>query len=245
MPKDDQRAPRNVELLQIEIATIWGADARGRIGGPHYLAVGAAADGLVAAAASAVPDSLATELLRVVADDAATPTPGHPPASLARCRALLTSTLGDVAVSSGPSYLIPPELAIDVPATIVRSTDRDADLRAANPGNWEAAEWQGLLDGMLGPWAMALDGPRVVAICHTPAASESAVEAGVWTDPDFRGRGLAAAVTAEWAEVVRPTKKWIFYSTFADNLSSQRVAARLRLPLIGWLWKLTPVRDVR
>lgn len=239
MPGDEQ--PSDVELLRIEIATIWGADARGRIGGPHYLAIGAAAGGLVAAVARTLPDRLAAELHRVVADDEVTPTPGQAPTSLGRCRDLLTSALGEVEVSSGPSYRIPPDLAYDSPTTIVHSTGPDVDLlRAANPGNWKAAEWQDLLDGKLGPWTMAVDGQQVVAICHTPAASEYAAEAGTWTDPGFRGRGLAAAVTAQWAGLVRPTKRWLFYSTFADNLSSQRVAARLDLPLIGWLWKLTP-----
>jgi len=111
-------------------------------------------------------------------------------------------------------------------------------LRAANPGNWGADEWQNLLDGRLGPWVMASHGERVISICHTPVANASAAEAGVWTHPDFRGGGHAAATTAEWAVLMRPSRRLLFYSTSRTNWSSQRVAARLGLRRIGFLWQL-------
>ena len=65
-------------------------------------------------------------------------------------------------------------------------------------------------------------------------------EAGTWTDPDFQRRGYAAAVTAAWASLFAPTGRQLFYSTSADNRSSQRVAERLGLHPIGWLWKIAP-----
>ncbi|MFG1701639.1 GNAT family N-acetyltransferase [Nonomuraea sp. M3C6] len=69
------------------------------------------------------------------------------------------------------------------------------------------------------------------------AVGRNVPEAGTWTSPAFRGRGYAATATAAWADLFSGTR--LFYSTSADNHSSQRVAARLGLRNIGWLWKLT------
>ena len=119
-----------------------------------------------------------------------------------------------------------------------------AALRDANPGDWLPVECDELLDGHLGPWAMATQRGRVVSICHTPGpVTPRGAECGVWTHSAFRGRGNAAAVTAAWASVMRPTGRHLFYSTDAENLSSQRVARRLNLRPLGWTWRLGRPRD--
>ena len=99
---------------------------------------------------------------------------------------------------------------------------------------------QHLSRGALGPWVIATESGRVISICHTalPLTPQSA-ECGVWTDPGFRGRGYTATVTAEWAAMLKAPGRVLFYSTDVENLSSQRVAQRLRLPVIGWTWRLT------
>lgn len=104
--------------------------------------------------------------------------------------------------------------------------------------NWTQDEWRQLLDGSLGPWASVVRGDRVVSLCHTAKLADRGAEAGTWTDPDCRGRGYAAAATAAWASLFAPGGRYLFYSTSADNRSSQRVAERLGLPLIGWIWRL-------
>ncbi|MBV9601942.1 MAG: SET domain-containing protein-lysine N-methyltransferase [Chloroflexi bacterium] len=130
-------------------------------------------------------------------------------------------------------------MSIRTNAELIRSDSGDpARLRAANPGNWGADEWHDLLDSRLGPWVMAMHGERVISICHTPVANTSAAEAGVWTHPDFRGHGHAAAVTAEWAALMRASGRLLFYSTSRKNRSSQGVAARLGLRRMGYLWQL-------
>ena len=105
------------------------------------------------------------------------------------------------------------------------------------PTDWGADEWQDLLDGRLGVWVMAMHGERVIWIC-TPVANASAADAGVWTHPDFRGQGHAAAVTAAWAALMCASGRVLFYSTSRTNRSSRRVAARLGLRRIGFLWQL-------
>jgi RimJ/RimL family protein N-acetyltransferase len=133
-------------------------------------------------------------------------------------------------------YLIEPDVVFDSDVIIVRSDAASPPwMRAANPGGWHPVEWNELLDGRLGPWTMAVEGHRIVSICHTPVPlDDRAAECGVWTDPEFRGRGYAAAVTAEWAAVLRPSNRYLFYGTDAENISSQRVAARLKLRLLGY-----------
>jgi predicted GNAT family acetyltransferase len=86
---------------------------------------------------------------------------------------------------------------------------------------------------------MAVSDGEVVSICHCARLSERGAEAGVWTDEDHRGRGLAAAVTAAWASLLEGSGRVLFYSTSAENVSSQRVAARLGLREIGWMWKVS------
>jgi hypothetical protein len=138
--------------------------------------------------------------------------------ALGRCASLMGRT---GLISGGPSYLIPPAVAFESEAEVIDSDDPGRDrLRDANPGNWE---------------------PRVTSICHTPAWSDIAADAGVWTDPDFRGNGLAAATTVAWFRLITATGRTAFYSTSSWNRSSQRVAARLGLRPIGWLWKFTPL----
>ena len=112
-----------------------------------------------------------------------------------------------LAQGSGPSYLIQEDVSFPATAPLARSDAKNlGHLRAANPGNWGDDEWQDLLAGRLGAWVMARHADRVISICHTPVSNARAAEPGVWTHPDFRGRGLAATTTAAWAALMRPTR---------------------------------------
>ena len=90
---------------------------------------------------------------------------------------------------------------------------------------------------------MAIDDGRVVAICHSARLTDRGAEAGLWTAVEYRGRGLGAAVTAAWSTLFDRSERHLFYSTSADNLSSQNVARRLALRRIGWMWQLSAVSE--
>ena len=140
----------------------------------------------------------------------------------------------DLAYVARPVYLIPRALPLD-PSVHIADLPH---LAGANPGNWHPIEWTELLAGKLGPVAIATVDDRVASICHTPGLPTAfAAEAGVWTHPDFRGRGLACATVAAWSHFAFG-ERHLFYSTTHDNLSSQRVAARLNLPALGWTHRL-------
>ncbi|MBB6374199.1 GNAT superfamily N-acetyltransferase [Pseudonocardia eucalypti] len=234
-----------VPVLGDELATLWDVDPRGRVlGDAHHLVVAAGPEGLLGKIGAHLPEKLAEALTGLL--------PGAVNAEdvLVRARALLAAGLGPVAVSSGPSYLVPPGVEYPSPTKpvrsdrgetrLVRSDGGEADaVRAARPVGWTPGEWVGLLAGRHGPWAMAVEGDEVVAICHTPVSAPVGAEAGVWTHPGHRGRGLAAAVTAGWAAAFPDATRRLFYSTDRANRSSQRVAARLGLRHIGDIWKLS------
>ncbi|WP_344568249.1 GNAT family N-acetyltransferase [Streptomyces axinellae] len=199
-----------------------------------------------------VPDDLAESLERL----AAMPSPpGLPPVAISRGAALLAGVCGPTVASAAPSYLVRADTAypsgiriggtrIVTHAGLANGGDRSLDsgtaglLGGGNPGDWSPSEWRDLLAGRLGPWAVAYEKGQIVAVCHTPVASAHGAEAGVWTRPGFRGRGLAAAVTARWAGTFPPGRH-LFYSTTSDNRSSQRVAARLGLLPLGRVWRLS------
>jgi hypothetical protein len=144
----------------------------------------------------------------------------------------------------GLVYLLEPSLEFRSPVAIERSDGAAPTwLREANPGNWKPVEWHELLDGQLGPWAIAVVGQQVLAICHTPIPmTEFAAEAGVWTEPRFRRQGHAVASTAAWAGVLRASERHLFYRVELDNPASMGVAERLGARLIGWTWD-SPDKD--
>ncbi len=160
------------------------------------------------------------------------PPPGEPP----------PGELPPGGLQPGEPPLVKPPLAIAAGVRILRSDRPDDVSRLAGgrrPPSWDEPEWEALLGGQLGPWAMLGVCGQVVSICHTPRDSPMGAEAGTWTDPAFRGHRYACASTAAWASVMgQRDGRPLFYSTADDNLSSQRVAARLGLASLGWIWSL-------
>jgi RimJ/RimL family protein N-acetyltransferase len=216
-------------MIELEMETLWGLDARGRVMASHHLVAGVTPDEVAVRYGAGEPDELVERLAAIVPD------PADIKPYLAQCQRLLDERYGGTVVNSGPGYLIPDGIAYDTDAELVDPTTPRRELD--RPETWEPNEWQELLAGTLGPWAIALRDGRVAAVAHTPASTERAAEIGIWTHPDFRGQGLAAATTAHWARVA--SGRTLFYSTSADNLSSKRVAARLGLEQLGWLWKIS------
>ena len=221
-------------------------DHRGRVAGLCGITIGVAADGQALWIGADVPDELAHEITAIVARSPRSSDPAQPPPTLDACVRAVEAALGVRTVRhAGPSYVFQTSAPIETGADIVRSdASRGEGLRGANPGNWGTVEWDELLDGRLGPWAMVVAGGEVVSICHTPLQmTDRAAECGVWTRPDSRGRGYAAATASAWAAQLAPSGRHLFYRTGADNLSSQRVARRLDLRPIGWTWRVAVDAD--
>ena len=237
----------DIELLKLEIETLWVTDARGRLVAPRanhenaapHMVIGAATDGTTTTFSSELPELLVIKLREEVEASEPSRDPSLQPPALARCADVLARALGPVDITSGPSYIVPPGVEFKSSAEIVTSDDpRAQSLPVLAKANWAADEWQALVEGRLGPWAAAIANGQIVSLCHSARLAECGAEAGVWTDPSHRDQGHAAAVTAAWAALLAPTGRTLFYSTSADNRSSRRVAARLNLREIGRLWQI-------
>src|SRR5208282_6141236 len=83
------------------------------------------------------------------------------------------------------------------------------------------------------PWCVAVERDEIASIAFAARLSDVGAEIGVYTFPKFRAQGFAAAVTASWSSMPSLAARELFYSTQRSNRSSQRVAARLGLRLIG------------
>lgn len=141
-------------------------------------------------------------------------------------------------VSRSLIYRLPHDLTFPADLRILRSDTAEGLGWLANLA--QAGMPQHLLDaGFLGegdfwtPWCVALEGETIAAMGFAARIASCAAEIGVYTFPGFRGRGLAAAVTAAWSGLPELADRPLFYSTLITNLSSQRVAARLGLPAFG------------
>jgi RimJ/RimL family protein N-acetyltransferase len=219
-------------------------DEHGRIAGSYSILIAAARDGSALFAGSDVPDALMPALLGAMDSSSRAAALDIEPPALGVCREILQRPGVSLMVENGPTFLIAGSYRATESMHILRSdASGGGELRCLNPGNWEPDEWDDLLDGVLGPWAIAVADGVVASICHTPAPmTAQAAECGVWTHPGYRGQGYAAAVTATWADILRPSARSLFYSTDAENRSSRRVAERLNLRLIGWAWRLTAAK---
>jgi RimJ/RimL family protein N-acetyltransferase len=253
----DARLLSDRQLLELEIETLWERDRRGRLlksagsngGRAPDLVVAIAGDGVIPAFGANLSDALTNEingLLSAKRSEAARAAfiPGSErwPPVIQDLRQRLSSAVGSVEVASGPSYVCEYAPAVPSLAGLIRSDDATADFSHLTPpqdANWEPWEWELLLNGKLGPWAAMVASREVVSLCFCARLTNSAVEAGLRTEADHRRRGYGAAVTAAWAAQVLATGRVAFYSTSADNLASQAVAARLGLRPIGWRWQLS------
>lgn len=84
------------------------------------------------------------------------------------------------------------------------------------------------------PWCVLLDDDGAVAATAFAARlGEQGAEAGVYTFPAWRGRGLAGVVTAAWSRLPALRGRALFYSTAIDNRASQQVARKLGLRQLG------------
>jgi len=99
---------------------------------------------------------------------------------------------------------------------------------------WKAGD----LEAGYGP-LLAIDADGAPAsICFCARRTDAAAEAGLETAAEYRGRGLAARVTAAWACAIRATGRMPLYSTSWANFSSLAVARKLGLVAFAGMWSV-------
>lgn len=133
-------------------------------------------------------------------------------------------------IVSGPAFRFPDEILQPTDITLI---DR-LDLLERHFRGWIAEEisW-------CSPIVAVMDGGYPVSVCFCATRNSApAVEAGLETAAAFRGRGLAARVTAAWACAIRTSGRIPLYSTYWSNTASLAVARKLGLIQYASDWSL-------
>jgi hypothetical protein len=174
-------------------------------------------------------------------DVAAKEPPWRDPDAMPACAEKIVELLSGgqpAARSMALIYQLPNGLRYEHPAAIVRGDCEEGRQMLARladrgtPDYMQTAGFKGVGD-FWEPWCVALDTTEIAAMAFAARLGVSGAELGVYTFPKYRGRGLAAAVTAAWSSMPSLNQHALFYSTSNSNRSSQRVTARLGLRLIG------------
>ena len=79
-----------------------------------------------------------------------------------------------------------------------------------------------------GVYAVESDG-KIISACVSSRENTKSAESWVFTDPGHRRKGLAQQVVTAWARNVLRESKIPFYSHAVENVSSYKVAIKLKL----------------
>ena len=132
-------------------------------------------------------------------------------------------------VDSGPSFVFPERIARPDGVVLIE----EIDVLSRHFSGWTASEIPGC-----GPIVGVVEDEYAVSVCFSARRSDEAAEAGVETAVDWRGRGLAARVTAAWGLAVRGSGRIPLYSTSWSNGASLAVARKLGLVGFGCVWSV-------
>ncbi|VWD16851.1 GNAT family acetyltransferase [Burkholderia lata] len=203
--------------------------------GPRFW-LGRCADGNLTGVRADVPPAVADELARL-ADSEPPSADRMPPAHLERYLALLAPVAH---WNIGLVYALPHACGFDTDTRVALiNGDSDAGWHLMH-----ALSTHGMPEGLFSmgfrsaadlwaPWCAAVVDGEIASVAFAARLSAVGAELGLATAPAFRGRGLAAAVTAAWSRLPSLQTRTLFYSTDRDNHASQRVASRLGLTLRG------------
>ena len=244
-PAYSESTADDLRLLEVDIDTMFVMSGAGRIerendpdrsSGPCAFFVGCPFGNLTRVRHD-VDDDDAMRILAVAAKEPPWRDPDAMPACAEKIVELLSNSQ-PVAVSAALIYQLPNGVRYENAAAIVRGDSeegREMLARLADrgmPAYMQTAGFKGVGD-FWEPWCVVLDNGEIAAMAFAARLGESGAELGVYTFPKYRGRGLAAAVTAAWSSMPSLNQHALFYSTQKSNRSSQRVTARLGLRLIG------------
>lgn len=233
------------DWLNIDYRTLFRLSAGGRIEaendpdrspGPRFWLAGCA-EGNVFGVRSDIPGDIIAELQTLAT---AEPPFTHPaaPRFLGRYLMALAHHRPVAHHALGLIYELPHSLSYNSAARVIGSDSEDGEALArslSSNGMPEGISELGFRDvaDFWPPWCVAIVDGDIASIAFSARLSDLGAELGVATAKAFRGRRLAAAAVAGWSRLPPLQTRTLFYSTGRDNISSQRVAARLALRLRG------------
>lgn len=226
----------DIELMNIPARVLYTHDARSRLlfvnepGGSRLRAarmfLGRTHYGNIWRFRDDMPENLCQELAALCANEPAAENFDEPPHHLEKYLRLLERHAPVVETTNELAYYFGENVAASA-RSIVAVTEKTAQVLQGGFEDFvdELPEWQ--------PFVALLENNRAVSICRSARITSEAHEAGVETLPDFRGKGYAAEVTAEWARLVKAAGSLPLYSTSWENVASQAVARKLNLRCYG------------
>ncbi len=240
------RATDLLRLLAIDLDTLFVMSPGGRIAGvnspdgeagPRLILAGCGA-GNLARLRHDVSEATASDIAAVMEGEPPWSDSGSPPRCLSALVALLSRESPVQSVTRGIICVLPHAVRYATNVSIVSSEEAEGRRwleRLAREGTPRALRDAGFkgVDDFWAPWCVALEGGEIAATAFAARLGPLGAEVGVYTFPGFRGRGLAAAVTARWSSLACLAGRCLFYSTQTTNRSSQRVAQRLGLARLG------------
>ena len=228
-----QRMDPDRELMRLHIATLFTHDERGRLvrvnvpgGGPaprFYL--GRTRHGCEWRVRGDLDHQLIDELAALCTLEATDVDDFAPPEMPTPFEAVLARSSPVQKIWMGPAYYAGSEVR-PMPGAVAVTLENAEILRAHLP-SWVS----GVSDER--PMFAATVNGDAVAVCSTVRRTSAAVQAGVETVPDFRGRGYGSTVVAAWADAVRRSGATPLYSTSWENVASRALARSLGLTLFG------------
>lgn len=181
---------------------------------------------------SDLPIELCEELTSLCADEPSVNLEfEEPPRHLETFIRLLETCAPVREISSGPAYCFTEYRAPSKPLLVVTEDNPYALRGGFEKLIEELPAWQ--------PFVACVENNQAVSVCRSVRITPEAHEAGVETLPDFRGKGYAKEVTAEWARLVRAMGALPLYSTSWGNTASQAVARKLELKCYGTDFHIT------
>jgi len=235
-----------LRLLAIDVETLFTLDADGRIArendpdhpAPPRLFLAGGSGGVIVRLRRDVSAGIARQVLDLADACRGWPESEEPPAFAAAFIACLGGDRPSEDAVIHVIHQIPPCVVRESSTRFIDSdTPAGDDMIARLTGEGMPAPLRqaGFLSpaDFWPPWCVALDGEEVASIAFAARIGEHGAEIGVYTLPECRGRGLAAAVTARWSALPALELRALFYSARTTNRPSRRVIERLGLPRIG------------
>jgi hypothetical protein len=236
----------DLRLLHVDVATMFVMSSSERIErsndpdcspGPRLYFSGCPLGNVVRVRGD-LNNQTAKRLLAIGEQESAWRNPDALPRCLGKFIDVLSTDQPVATVAPHIIYRLPNQLKYEHSATIVRGDSAEGAAMLSRfaerglPQPMLAAGFKGVGD-FWEPWCVAVEREEIAAIAFAARLGDSGAEIGVYTFPNFRARGFAAVVTARWSSMPSLDGRALFYSTARSNRSSQRVAARLGLRMIG------------
>ncbi len=233
----------DLELMNIHVRALFTHDAGARllfVNEPDRAVVSAARlflgrtrTGNVWRFHADLPETLCEKLAVLCADEPPVDVEFNgPPRHLERYIRLLEEDVPVQEISSGPAYQFT-ECEMPAKRRLLTVTETNAEILQGGFEKLieELPAWQ--------PFVVLIEDNRAVSVCRSVRITPEAHEAGVETLPEFRGKGYAKDVVAEWARLVRAAGAIPLYSTSWENNASQAVARKLELKCYGVDFQVT------